>query len=104
MDSRSTARRRPPFGFPGIWRKYNGSIKKDGPNVELEVCAFPTTTPNSLVVTINYERMPVLLTGEDQFKTWHNGTMKEALALAREYPPEAMRIVQEGHRARTTSR
>jgi putative SOS response-associated peptidase YedK len=31
---------------------------------------FVTATPNSLVVTINHERMPVLLTREEEFETW----------------------------------
>jgi putative SOS response-associated peptidase YedK len=48
------------------------------------------------VHTINHERMPVLLTREEEFETWLRGSSKEALALAREYPPERMRIVQEG--------
>jgi putative SOS response-associated peptidase YedK len=71
-------------------------VKKDGPNVDVETYAFLTTTPNSLVATINHERMPVLLTREEEFDTWLRGSVEEALALAREYPPERMRIVQEG--------
>jgi len=87
---------RPLFAFPSIWRRYKGPLKKDGPNVDIETYAFLTTTPNSLVATINHERMPVLLTRDDEFETWLRGTPKEALALAREYPPERTRIVQEG--------
>jgi putative SOS response-associated peptidase YedK len=33
---------------------------------------------------------------EEEFETWLHGSADEALALAREYPPEQMRIVQEG--------
>jgi putative SOS response-associated peptidase YedK len=40
--------------------------------------------------------MPVLLTREEEFATWLHGSTDEALALARQYPPERMRIVQEG--------
>jgi putative SOS response-associated peptidase YedK len=40
--------------------------------------------------------MPVLLTKEEEFDTWLRGSADEALALARQYPPEDMRIVQEG--------
>ena len=86
---------RPPC-FPGIWRRYHGPVKKDGPNVELEVYAFLTTTPNPLVATVNHERMPVLLTREEEFDTWLNGAPHVAFALAREYPAGQMRIVQEG--------
>jgi len=87
---------RPLFAFPGIWRRHKGPVKKDGPNVEVETYAFLTTTPNSLVATINHERMPVLLRSAEEFDTWLRGPTDEAFALAREYPPQQMRIVQEG--------
>ena len=87
---------RPLFAFPGIWRRYKGPVKKDGPNIDIETYAFLTTTPNSLVSTINHERMPVLLTCEEEFDMWLRGSPAEALALAREYPADEMRIVQEG--------
>jgi putative SOS response-associated peptidase YedK len=87
---------RPVFAFPGIWRRYKGPMKKDGANVDIETYSFLTTTANSLVATINHERMPVLLTREEEFETWLRAPMEEAFALAREYPPEQMRIVQEG--------
>jgi putative SOS response-associated peptidase YedK len=70
--------------------------QKDGPNLDIETYAFLTTTPNPLVATINHERMPGLLTREEEFETWLRGSTDEALSLAREYPPEQMRIVQEG--------
>ena len=87
---------RPLFAFAGVWRRYKGPIKKDGPSIELEVYSFLTTTPNPLVETINHERMPVLLTTEDEFATWLNGAPTEAMSLARQYPPDCMHIVQEG--------
>jgi putative SOS response-associated peptidase YedK len=87
---------RPMFAFPGIWRRYHGPVRKDGAKVDLDVYAFLTTTPNTLVATINHERMPVLLTREEEFDAWLNGAPHLAFALAREYPPEQMRIVQEG--------
>lgn len=87
---------RPLFAFPGIWRRYTGPVKKDGPNVDIETYAFLTTTLNPLVATINHERMPVLLTREEEFETWLRGSADEAFALAREYPPGQMRIVREG--------
>jgi putative SOS response-associated peptidase YedK len=87
---------RPLFAFPGIWRRYNGPVRKNGDAVDLEVYSFLTTTPNPLVETINHERMPVLLTEEREFETWLHGSDDEAMALAREYPPERMHIVQEG--------
>ena len=87
---------RPLFAFPGIWRRYRGPVKKDGPNVDIETYSFLTTTPNPLVATINHERMPVLLTHEEEFETWLRGSSDEALALAKEYPAHQMQMVQEG--------
>ena len=87
---------RPLFAFPGIWKRYRGPVKKDGPNIDIETYAFVTTTPNPLVATINHERMPVLLTREEEFETWLRDPANEAFALAREYPAGQMRIVQEG--------
>ena len=82
---------RPLFAFPGIWQRWTGPVKKDGPNVELDVYSFITTAPNAFTESINHERMPVLLSEENDFETWLSGTSAEAFALAR-----AMRIVQSG--------
>lgn len=85
---------RPPFAFAGIWRHYKGPLKKDGGSGELDVYSILTTTPNELVSTINHERMPVLLTRETEFATWLLGTPEEAFNLTRQYPSDAMAIVQ----------
>jgi hypothetical protein len=58
------------------------------------VFAFLTTLPNALTATINHERSPVLLTGEEQFGTWLTGSAEEAFALLRPFDPERMHIVQ----------
>lgn len=71
-------------------------MKKDGPNVELDVYTFMTTAPNALTYSINHERMPVLLSEEVDFETWLSGSPAEAFALARSFDPGAMRIVQSG--------
>jgi putative SOS response-associated peptidase YedK len=87
---------RPPFAFPGIYRQWKGPIKKDGPNVDMEVFSFMTTLPNSLTSTINHERSPVLLTEEAEFNTWLTGTAEEAMAVVKVSDPARMRIVQSG--------
>jgi putative SOS response-associated peptidase YedK len=87
---------RPLFAFAGIWRRWAGPVRKGGAAVEIDVFAFMTTTPNALVATINHERMPVLLSTDAEREAWVKGSPGEAFALAREYPPEGMRIVQEG--------
>ena len=38
----------------------------------------------------------MLLTREDEFDMWLRGSPDEAIAWAREYPPDKMHIVQEG--------
>jgi putative SOS response-associated peptidase YedK len=68
--------------------------------VKLDVYSFMTTTPNELVGTINHERMPVLLSTDEEFATWITGTPDEAFALLREYPPDQMRMVQSGFEKR----
>jgi len=89
---------RPLFAFPGIWRRWKGPVRKDGPVVDQEVFAFLTTSPNSLTATINHERMPVLLSTHENWKLWLSGTNGEALSLARSFEPEDMQIVRSGAR------
>ena len=79
----------------GIWQRWKGPVKKNGPSVEIDTYAFLTTEPNALTRAINHERMPVLLSGEDQFETWMSGSA-EAFALGRSIDPNAMRVVQSG--------
>src|SRR5262245_50032365 len=74
---------RPLFAFAGLWRRWRGPVKKDGPNVDIDVYSFMTTLLNALTVTINHERMPVLLTEEHEFESWLSRTPKEALSLAK---------------------
>lgn len=56
------------------WRRHIGPIKKDGLSVELDDYSFMTTTPNALVSTINHERMPVLLSTDEEYERWMTGT------------------------------
>jgi len=91
---------RPLFAFAGIWRRFKGPIRKDGPIVELDVFSFMTTLPNALVATINHERMPVVLASDADREIWLHGTPNEAIELARQHPPERMRIVQSGYEKR----
>lgn len=87
---------RPLFAFAGIWQRWRGPIKKDGPNVEIDVYSFMTTQPNELTSSINHERSPVLLTTEEEREAWIAGSTKEALALVRPIAANRLRIVQSG--------
>lgn len=91
---------RPLFAFAGVWRSWNGPIKKDGPNVALDVFSFMTTTPNSLVETVNHERMPVLLATQEHQDRWMDGIDEEAFSLCQPYPSEQMRLVQTSYEKR----
>jgi putative SOS response-associated peptidase YedK len=87
---------RPLFAFPGIYRQWKGPIKKDGSNVDIEVFSFMTTLPNAITATINHERSPVILTEEEQFVTWLQGSSQDAFSLITTSDPERMLIVQSG--------
>ena len=84
------------FAFPGIYRQWKGPIKKDGPDVDIEVFSFMTTLPNALTATINHERSPVILTEEQQFDTWLRGSSEATFGLIKISDPERMQIVQSG--------
>src|SRR5204862_32992 len=73
---------RPLFAFAGIYRQWKGPIKKDGPNVDIEVFSFMTTLPNTLTETINPAH------GGADFATWLNGTPEEAFGLIRTSDPD----------------
>ncbi len=93
---------RPLFAFAGLWRSYKGPLKKDGPQVEIDVYSIMTTTPNELTASINHERMPVLLNAEADFARWLTGTAEEAFELCRPYAASDMQIVGAGLEKRDT--
>jgi hypothetical protein len=49
-----------------------------------------------LIATINRERMPVLLTGDEECETSLMSSPAEAFTLIRRYPADALRSVQAG--------
>ena len=66
---------RPLFAFAGLWRSWKGQLKPDAEPVAMDVFAFVTTTPNDVVRPIHPNRMPVLLSGDEDFETW-NATLR----------------------------
>lgn len=86
---------RPIFAFAGLWRSWRGKLKDE--LVDLNVMAFLTTTPNSVVKPIHPNRMPVILHRED-YDTWLTGGPEEAFELARPYPADEMLIVAKGEK------
>ena len=87
---------RPLFAFAGIWQRWKGPIKKDGPNVDIDVYSFMTTEPNSATSSINHERSPLVLMTNEARDTWLDGSSAEAAALIRPISGDALRVVQEG--------
>ncbi len=87
---------RPLFAFAGIWLRWRGPVKKDGPAVDLDVYSFMTTEPNAATQSINHERSPVLLTKPDEFDAWLGTDVAVAQALVRPIAGDRLRIVQEG--------
>ena len=87
---------RPAFAFAGIWRRWVGPVKKDGPPVEIDTYSFMTTVPNAATSSINHERSPVLLTSAAEQDLWIGGTPEQALSLVKPIDGARVRIVQEG--------
>lgn len=87
---------RPTFAFAGIWRRWVGPVKKDGPVVEVDTYSFMTTVPNSATSSINHERSPVLLTSQAEQDLWVCGTPQQALDLVKPIEGDRLRIAQEG--------
>ena len=81
---------RPLFAFAGIWRRWKGPIKKDGPNVDIDVYSFMTTEPNSATSSINHERSPLLLTTDEARDIWLDGAPAEAAAIVRPISGDAL--------------
>ena len=87
---------RPLFAFAGIWRKWKGPVKKDGPTVEIETYSFMTTAANAWTEAIHHDRLPVLLATTEDQEAWLNGTPSERKRLLNPFPPDRMREVQVG--------
>lgn len=88
--------RRPLFAFAGLWQRWRGPIKKEGPAVDLDVFSFMTTLPNAVTSSINHERSPVLLSSDSAMERWLTGSAAEAMTLLTPHAADETRIVQEG--------
>lgn len=87
---------RPLFAFAGLWQRWKGPVKKDGPTVEIDVFSFMTGEPNDFTKAINHERLPILLGTREMQEQWIDGNTEDAVKLLKPYPAERMREVQAG--------
>jgi putative SOS response-associated peptidase YedK len=88
---------RPLFAFAGIWRLWTRERK--GETGEHSLFAFLTTASNDVVRPIHAKAMPVILTKPEEFDTWLDSPVNDAIALQRPLPNELLRIVAKGEKS-----
>lgn len=70
-----------PFAFAGLWERWGKGADS------VESCTLLTTSPNDLVASVGHNRMPVLLTNEEQYAQWLNPEITERQPLENLFPP-----------------
>jgi putative SOS response-associated peptidase YedK len=73
--------------------------ERKGETGEHSLFAFLTTQSNDIVRPIHAKAMPVLLRTEQEFDTWLDGSVNDAIALQRPLPNELLRIVTTGEKS-----
>jgi putative SOS response-associated peptidase YedK len=76
--------------------------ERKGETGEHQLFAFLTTTSNDVVRPIHAKAMPVMLTAEQEFDTWLDASVNDAIALERPLPNELLRIVATGEKSDST--
>ncbi|MFK0278598.1 SOS response-associated peptidase [Ensifer sp. NPDC090286] len=80
--------------FAGIWLKDWTSVRKIKEGiVTLDLFAFLTTEPNSLVKAIHPKAMPVILSSKDEVETWLKAPWEDARTLQRPLADGMLKIV-----------
>ena len=95
------AEERPPFAFPGFWRRWDWRTKGLRRNSDEDLArtdtpllatVFLTCPANEVVRPIHPKAMPVILHTEEEFETWLSGSADEAAALQRPLPDDLLEI------------
>jgi putative SOS response-associated peptidase YedK len=92
---------RPLFAFAGIWCEWQGLRGPKANQVEGKhrLHGLLTTEANDTVRPIHAKAMPVVLTREDEFETWLNAPISDALKLQRPAPSHILQIVAKGEKS-----
>ncbi|MDP4022052.1 SOS response-associated peptidase family protein [Methylobacterium sp. NEAU 140] len=95
---------RPLFAFAGIWRPWTGvrGTKAENPDraeAEHRLFSFLTCPANGVVGPVHPKAMPVLLTKPEEWATWLDAPVPEALALQRPLSDDEMQEVARGARS-----
>jgi len=87
---------RPLAFFAGIWTRWTSVRKLKEGETTNDLFAFLTTEANVEVGAIHPKAMPVILTEPEDFETWLEAPLPEALRLQRPLPDGMLRIVARG--------
>lgn len=80
------------MSFAGIWVRDWTSVRKVKEGLTtIDLFAFLTTQPNSIVEPIHPQAMPVLLTSREEVQTWLTAGWSEAHVLQRPLPTASSR-------------